>query len=131
MDDLIELFINNFKGAACIRALNEDLLLFSNQGYDVMAHDALSIREAIKLTDSPLEKSNMFFCNFVEQTFKETLEPTFAGELFIGVELATVRILIEYKNAPSILTLIIDCDINPSVNPQNKVLTCHTNKYVI
>lgn len=73
----------------------------------------------------------MFFCNVVEQTFKETLEPTFAGEIFIGVELATVRILIEYKNTSSILTLITDCDINPSVNPQNKALTCHTNKYII
>jgi hypothetical protein len=130
MNNLIELFIDNFKGAACIRALNEDLLLFSNQAYDVMAHDALSIMGAIKLTDSPLEESNMIFCNFVEQKFKETLEPTFAGEVFIGVELATVRILIEYKNAPSILTLITDCDIKPSVTPQNKVRTCHTHKYM-
>ncbi|MGR6831716.1 hypothetical protein [Aliivibrio wodanis] len=126
---LIEQFIDNFKGFSCITSIKSSQVLFSNDSYKVMCHHTFSLSEAISSAESLLEEKCMTFCDFVEIQFRKTLEPTFAIELFNGIEYSTIRTLIEYKKELCILTLIIICSENPSIEPMNDIHICNINKY--
>lgn len=126
---IIEQFVDNFKGFSCITSINNGQALFSNDSYKVICNHRFSLSEAISSAESLSEEKCMTFCDFVEIQFKKTLEPTFAIELYNGIEYSTIRTLIEYKEEQCILTLMIVCSNNPSVEPMNDIHICNINKY--
>lgn len=125
-NNLIELFVDNFKGAACIRPLDEDFILFSKNICKLMINNVQSISESINLVKTPLEESSISFFDFVDGQFKRTQEPTFSCGIFNGIEYTTMRITIEYNKKLCILTLLTSCDECPSEEPTNDLYICNT-----
>ncbi|WP_053044367.1 hypothetical protein [Aliivibrio fischeri] len=106
---LVETFVDNFVGFAFIRSLNDDVILYSNDSYKTIFCNKSSFNELIKDSDSSLIEANLLFCQFVESKFKEKLLPVFAKEIFDTRQYITLRMLVEFNNTPSILTLISEC----------------------
>lgn len=126
---LMTQFVDQFKGAASIRELQKDSMLYANPAYVTMAHKADSIKGAMLAAHSEREYRGMIFCEFVEQQFKKTNQPTFAFEEYDGMYVVTLRVLIEYNHCPAILTLISECKTLPT-DLNNDLYTCPTAQYV-
>lgn len=126
---LIQQFVDQFKGAASVRALSKDEIWYANKAYQQMVHRAPSMREAMLKTNSDAERQGMIFCEYVEQQFKKTNQPTFAFELYNGMYVSTVRLLVKYNESPAILTLINESKILPE-NLDNDLYTTPIAQYI-
>ncbi len=58
---IITTFVDQFQGAASIRALNEDKVLYANSSFMTMAHQAFSFKDAMLSARSKSEYHGILF----------------------------------------------------------------------
>ncbi len=127
---LVKLFVDHFQGAACVRALDEDLVLYANDAYMEMAHHARSFSQTLQCAKTRNEQSEIIFCEYVESHFKKTRQPIFAGEWFSSRFYSTVRVLISFYGGPAILTLVQECGTVLPLSMVNDLHTCNVVQYL-
>ncbi|MCU8168118.1 hypothetical protein M2H12_20730 [Vibrio vulnificus] len=125
---LIERFVNSYQGLAFIRDCVNDEVLFANEPFWEITKGVKSYDLARRRSLCPKERSGYSFCEYVEQEFKKTKQPTFAFEEFGNKFFVSSRFLIEYKNHPAILAIISECKGDDI--PFNDVYSCQTKKYL-
>ncbi|PAR92341.1 hypothetical protein [Vibrio cholerae] len=135
MSNLHEIFVDNFVGMAAIKSLDDDQLLYCNSPYEsfikVIDADIFNSRHLdnlIRNANTPLNESTFQFCKYVDDVFKETMEPLFSKEIFNGTKFIIYRTLIKYKNRVSVLVLINECvydKSNSDLNELKIINICH------
>lgn len=127
---LVTLFVDHFQGAACVRALDEDLVLYANDAYMEMAHQVKSFDKTLQRAKTRNEQSEIIFCEYVESHFKKTRQPTFAVEYFSSHFYSTTRVLIQFYGGPAILTLVQECRAELPLSTVNDLHTCNIVQYL-
>ncbi|TOK27484.1 hypothetical protein CGI22_04750 [Vibrio parahaemolyticus] len=105
---LLEVFVDRFKGAACIRDYSDDSTLYANAAYSSLSGQSMTIKDALHKAESESRYRHISFCEYVENSFRKYKAPTFAIEFFEDVCFVTLRAMIKYNNSLAILTLIIE-----------------------
>ncbi|RZP95310.1 hypothetical protein [Vibrio vulnificus] len=125
---IIERFVSSCQELAFIRDSVNDEVLFANEPFWELTKGVKSYDLARRRSVNPKEHSGYSFCEYVEQEFKKTKQPTFAFEEFGDKFFVSSRFLIEYKNNPAILVIITESKGDDA--PFNDIYSCQTKKYL-